>query len=217
MTAITPPLPTPIISEADPLPHQRTFRTRDLGHAREYLRGVLNEGRLSYLPRERLLNFHHRQAKLGSVAINFMQFGAGIMVNAPPFIDFYMLQFTLSGRCQIWQGKNHTILPAASVAILNPFRPFAKAWMPESRQLFFKIDKRLVEREFRAWTGNDDTSLEFDQAPISDMARVGTLARYAQMLCDDLRHEMSHLAHPLVGDRIASGPGIPPVDVNTAQ
>jgi len=194
------------ISGADFLPRQTTFHTCDLDHARAYITGVLAEHRLAYLPRERHLDFHHRQAKLGPVGVNLMEYGAGIMVDAPPFTDFYLLQFTLSGWCQIWQNKTSAVFPAGSVAIVDPFPGFKKAWMPGTRQLFLRIDKRLVQREFRAWTGVDEAGeIEFQLSPINDMAKVGTLTRYVQMLCDDLRDEKSDLVHPLVCDRIASG------------
>ena len=71
------------------------------------------------------------------------------MFDVPPFTDFYLLEFTLSGWCQIWQDKTYTELPAGSVAIVNPFQAFKKAWMPGARQLLLLIDKpSLVEREF---------------------------------------------------------------------
>ena len=110
------------IGDADLLPRQPIFRTRDLAHAREYLGGVLVKPRFAYLSQERHLDFRHRQAKLGSIAVNSMQYGPGIMVTAPPFGDFYLLQFTLTGRCQLRQDGRCTDLPAGSVAVINPFR-----------------------------------------------------------------------------------------------
>ena len=51
--------------------------------------------------------------------------------------------------------------------------------MPRSRQLLLRIDSGLVEGEFRAWTGGDESGcIEFDMPPVFDMAKVGTLARY---------------------------------------
>ena len=78
--------------------------------------------------------------------------------------------------------------------------------MPRARQLLLRIDGGLVEPEFRAWTGDDESGgVEFDIPPIDDMAKVGTLARYVRMLCDDLKSEASDLSHPLVANRVASG------------
>jgi AraC-like DNA-binding protein len=193
------------IGDAHLLLLQPIFRTRDLDHAREYLGGVFVDARFAYLSQQRRLDFRHRQAKLGPIAVNSMQYGAGIMVTAPPFGDFYLLQFTLSGRCQLRQDGRCTDLPAGSVAVINPFRAFAKAWLPGTRQLLIRIDRRLLEREFRAWTGSDNPErIEFDPSPVESMAQVGTLTHYVRMLCDDLSNESSHLEHPLVRDRIAS-------------
>jgi AraC-like DNA-binding protein len=195
-----------VIGDADPLPRQPTFRTCHLDQASEYMRGILVEHKVDYLSPEHHLDYFHRQAKLGAVGVNLMQFGPGVIVNATPFTHFYMLQFTLSGWCEICQDKRSVVLPTGSVAVMSPFRPFAKAWMPGSRQLFLKIDKRLVERKFRAWTGNEEAMpLEFDLTPITDIARIGTLTRYVRMLCDDLKNDGAHLAHPLVHEQIAGG------------
>jgi AraC-like DNA-binding protein len=106
----------------------------------------------------------------------------------------------------MWQQTHHSILPAGSVAIVNPGQGFKKAWLPGTRQLLLRINARLVEREFRAWTGGDEVGgIEFDMPPIDNIARVGTLLRYVRMLCDDLRSKASSLSHPLVADRVASG------------
>ena len=189
----------------DLLPRHPIFRTRDLEHAREYISGVLGEHRVAYLPKERQLDFRHRQAKLGQIAVNSMQYGAGVTITAPPFGDLYLVQFTLTGRCQLRQGGNFNDTPAGSVAIINPFQPFTKTWLPGTRQLFLRIDRDLIEREFRALTHSDETErIEFDPLPQEHMARAGTLAHLAQMLCDDLKNDSSELLHPLIRGRIAS-------------
>jgi transcriptional regulator GlxA family with amidase domain len=62
-----------------------------------------------------------------------------------------------------------------------------------------------VERELQALTGYDEPErIEFDPLPLEGMARAGTLAHFAGMLCDDLKNASSGLEHPLVRDRIAS-------------
>ena len=61
------------------------------------------------------------------------------------------------------------------------------------------------ERELRALTHSDKTErIEFDPLPQEHMARAGTLAHLAQMLCDDLKNDSSELLHPLIRGRIAS-------------
>jgi AraC-like DNA-binding protein len=186
------------------LPRHPIFRTSDLDHAREHILGVFGEHRVGYLPKERRLDFRHREARLGPIAVNSMQYGAGVTVNAA-LGDLYLIQFTLAGRCELRQGRNCIHTPAGSVAIINPHQPFTKTWLPGTRQLIIRIDRRLVERELHALTGYDQAErVEFDPLPQESMARAGTLAHFAQMLCDDLKNESSELEHPLVRDRIAS-------------
>jgi AraC-like DNA-binding protein len=106
----------------------------------------------------------------------------------------------------MWQEPHYSVLSARSVAVVNPGRGYRKAWLPGTRQLLLRIDKRLVEHEFRAWTSSNEAgSIEFDMPPVDDVAKVGTFARYVRMLCDDLRSEASDLSHPLVADRVSSG------------
>jgi AraC-like DNA-binding protein len=187
------------------LPRHPIFRTRDLDQAREHMGGVFGEHRVAYLSKERRLDFRHREAKLGTVAVNSMQYGAGVVVNAPPFRDLYLVQFTLAGRCELRQGRRSINAPTGSVVIINPFQPFAKTWLPGTRQLIVRIDRGLVEREFMALTGSDEPEpIEFDPLTLDGMARASTLGHFTRMLCDDLRHESSELQHPLVRDRIAS-------------
>jgi AraC-like DNA-binding protein len=194
-----------MIGGSDLLVRQPVFRTGDLEEGRAHMCRVLGEHAVAYLSRERFLDLRHRQAKVGSVAINSLQYGAGVMISAPLLPGFYLLQFTLVGECHMWQQRRHSVLPAGSVAIVNPGQGFKKAWLPGTRQLLLRIDAQLVEREFRAWSGTDEAgAIEFNMLPVDDIAKVGTLLRYVRVLCDDLRSEASHLLHPLVADRVAS-------------
>jgi AraC-like DNA-binding protein len=195
-----------VIRDSHLLPRQAVFRTRDLDQASTHMCRVLAENSATYLPRQRLLDFRHRKAKLGSIALNSLYWGAGVMVTVPLVPDFYHLQFTLAGECEVWQGTHHNVLRPGSFAIVNPGRAFRKSWMPRTRQLLLPIDRRLVEREFRAWTGGDEGGgIEFEMPPIDDVTKVGTLALYVRMICDDLRNEASYLSRPLVADHVASG------------
>jgi AraC-like DNA-binding protein len=190
----------------DLLPRQAVFRTRDLDQARARMCMVFGEHSIAYLSHERLLDHRHRQAQVGSVAVNSLQYGAGVLIDAPLLRDFYLLQFTLAGECHMWQDQHHSVLPAGSVAIINPGQAFKKAWLPATRQLLLRIDRQLVEREINAWMGGDNTGrIEFDLRPINDTTKVGTLVQYVRMLCDDLRNEASALSRSMVADRVVSG------------
>jgi AraC-like DNA-binding protein len=96
-------------------------------------------------------------------------------------------------------------MEAGSVAVINPCRPFTKSWTPTGRQLLLRVDRSLLERELRAWSGRDPKGLiEFDQSQAFAMEKVATLTHVVRMLCDDLRGDSSSLDHPLVRDRVVS-------------
>lgn len=186
------------------LPRYPVFRTPDMDQAHAHLRHILGEHSVDYLPHERRLDFRHRLATVGSIAVNSLEWGAGVTIKAD-LADYYVLKFTLVGECELWRKTNHTVVSTGSVAVLNSRQAFTKALMPRTRQLLLCLDRRLVEREFRAWTGLDAAEgIEFDLSPI-EMAKLGTLTRFVAMLCDDLRNDSSDLLHPLVADRVASG------------
>jgi hypothetical protein len=140
-----------VIGGSAHLPRHPVFRTCDLDKAQQHMCGVFDQHGVTYLRRERRLDFRHRQAKVGSISVNSLQWGAGVMVNAPQLRDFYLLQFTLEGECELWQESHHDVLRARSVAIVNPGRPFRKAWMSRTRQLLLRIDSRLGWELIKFW------------------------------------------------------------------
>jgi AraC-like DNA-binding protein len=194
-----------LLGGPDLLPRHPIFRASDLEFASEYLCGAIAPHRLTYLTRERRLDFRHRLAKVGAVELNAIRFGGDVMVAAPYVPDFYLLQLMLDGDCTLTQGGRSYDMAAGSVAVINSSRPFTKRWSPAGRQLMIRINRSLLERELRAWTGLDPKELiEFDQSQAFAMEKVATLTHAVRMLCDDLRDEPSGLDHPLVRDRVAS-------------
>jgi AraC-like DNA-binding protein len=194
-----------LLSAADLLPRHPAFRSRDLELAHEHLSGLLPPHRLTYLTRDRRLDFRHRLAQLGAVDINALQLGGDVMVAAPNLPDCYLLELTLAGSGALAQGGRSFDIPAGSVAVINACRPFTKNSSSAARKLMIRIDRSLLERELRAWSGREPKELiEFDQSQAIAMDRVGALTHAIRMLCDLLRDKPSSLDHPLVRDRIAA-------------
>jgi AraC-like DNA-binding protein len=194
-----------LLGGADLLSRYPIFRARKLELAREHLSGVLPPHQLTYLTSDRRLDLRHRLAKLGTVEINALQFGGDVMVAAPHLPDCYILEFMLAGNGALMQGGRSFDIPAGSVAVINSCRPFTKSSSAASRKLMIRIERSLLERELRAWSGREPKDLiEFDQSQALAMEKVATLTHAVRMLCDDLRDESSSLDHPLVRDRVAS-------------
>jgi AraC-like DNA-binding protein len=194
-----------LIDDPDLLPGHPAFCSHDLEIVREYLSGVLAPHRLTYERRERRLEFRHRVARLGAVELNSIRFGGEIMVNAPHFPDYYLLQFMLAGSCRVTQEGCSYDMPAGSVAVINPCQPFTKRWTVTGRQILVRIERNLLEREFRTWTGRNPAGrIKFDQSRVVGMEASRGLTHVVGMLCEVLREGASSFDHPLVRNRIAA-------------
>ena len=192
------------IRDADALGRGLTLRTGDLEGARQYIaRPGRAQARL--FAARTLSRFPPPSGQARQRCHQFYGVWSRRKVAAPP-LGFYLLQCTRNGVCEIWQDKVPTVLPAGSAAIVHPLRSFRKPWHAGTRRLFLRIDRRRIEHEFRLWTGVDEAvRIKFELAPIGDMTKIGTLARWLRMLCDALNDEISGLSHPQVCDRMASG------------
>jgi AraC-like DNA-binding protein len=194
-----------LLTDSDLLPRHRVFCARDLEAASEYLCSAIAPNRLTYSTRRHGLDFRHRLARLGAVELNAMQFGGEVTVVAPHVPDFSLLQIMLAGSCALTQGGRSYDMPASSVAVINSGRPFTKKWSSGGRQLMIRIERSLLDRELRAWSGRDPREpIEFDQSRAFAVEQVPTLTHAVRMLCDDLRNETSSLDHPFVRARVAS-------------
>jgi len=136
--------PSPLLGAADLLSRYPVFRARDLELAREYLSGVLAPHGLTYLARERRLDFRHRAANLSAIELNALQYGANVRISAPPLPEHYLLEFQLAGSNMLTQGGRTLDMPTGSVAIINPRRPFTKSASPDSRKLMIRIERSLL-------------------------------------------------------------------------
>jgi AraC-like DNA-binding protein len=179
-----------------PIPGHLALATSDLDHAREHLSTVFADHRLIPDGRTRSVNFRHSYAPLGAVSFNGLQYGAAVTVSAPALTDFYLLQFTLRGTCEIDCGASSVILAPGSILVMNPTRPYRKHWSADCRQLLVRIDKTLLRRQLAALLGHDaEQSLEFEFASLDGRRRGATLARFAELICRDLE-----------GDRLLTRP-----------
>ena len=154
------------LGRGDLLPRHPIFRASDLESACEYLSGVFVPHRQTYVTREHRLNFRHRRARSGAVELNALAFGGDVTVEAPDWLNYYLVQFMLEGGCRVAQARRSYDMTAGSIAVINPLRPFEKSWSPSGRQLMLRVERSLLDRELIAWTGREPRGpIEFDRGP----------------------------------------------------
>jgi AraC-like DNA-binding protein len=179
-----------------PIPGHLALATGDIDHARTHLSTVFADHRLSPEGRTRAVNFRHSYAPLGDISFNGLQYGAAVTVSAPALTDFYLLQFTLRGTCDIECGARNVTLAPGSILVMNPTQPYRKRWSADGRQLLVRIDQTLLRRQLFALLGHElEKDLEFEFAPLDGRRGGATLARFAELICRDLE-----------GDRLLTRP-----------
>lgn len=182
------------------------LRTADLDRAREHIGGVFAAHTLDYWGAARALDFAHHEARLDGLSLHELRYGAEVTVGAPALQDFYLLQFTLAGACAVRCGRRAVDLPAGSLLVVNPSRPYEKRWGADCRQLIVRLDRAVLERRLRA---EDDRAPlpEFAFAPLAMDGAGASLARFADLLCRELAGAgaiAAPVAQRALGDALAA-------------
>jgi AraC-like DNA-binding protein len=99
--------------------------------------------------------FAHSGLPGPGLSLHRLGYGAEVVVSAPALADFYLLQLTLEGACDITQGAESVCLRAGELLVINPTRPYRKRWGENCTQLIARLDRQLLEQ---AWTDHYGTA-----------------------------------------------------------
>ncbi len=172
------------------VPHagQLALATRDLDHARDHLSAFFADHRLVPQGRAHAIDFRHYHAPLGGLSLNALQYGAAVTVNAPALSDFYLMQFTLAGACEIDCGADAVTLLPGSILVTNPTRPYRKRWSADGRQLIIRLDRALLEDHLARLIGHrPERAVEFTMRPVSGAGVGASVARFAEFIWRDVQ------------------------------
>jgi AraC-like DNA-binding protein len=162
-----------------PLARYALFATTDVDEAREEVARVFCDHRLK--PRERTpqLGAWQNIARLGSMAVGAMGYGADVEIDPGTLGDFYLLMLPYAGGASIQHGGQKTTVTPACGSILNPDDPTLMQWSAECAQVMVRIDRLALERQLSVMLGGAPVpSIRFDLA----MPTAGSAARWWHMV-----------------------------------
>lgn len=136
-------------------PSACVLRTCDIARATEHISGVFTPHRLDFAGGARRLAMDHRQTGWSDVSFNELRYGEQVLVNAPALVDYYLLQFTLRGRCEITQRGQPLSLPAGTAAVINPTCGYTKRWSQDAVQVIVRVRRERLWRELAGVLGMD--------------------------------------------------------------
>jgi AraC-like DNA-binding protein len=123
-----------------------SLRTQDPDKARAIVQDRISHHSLKTLNGRRTVDFTLRQAQLDRVAFFEVSYGSDVETVATGSSDFYFLQLTLAGRCEIITGAADVKVNPGSYFVVNPRTTYRKRWSSDARQLIIRFPRRTVEQ-----------------------------------------------------------------------
>ena len=146
-----------------PLSQYALFRTGDPERAREQVAQKFCGHRLEPLAERAAFDACHHFARGAMLAINYMRYGATVLIEPGELQEFYLIQIPVAGGARIVNGSVAFDSDLGNGTILNPDRTTRMVWYSGCEQLLIYIDRQaLTEFAERLIGRHIATPLVFD-------------------------------------------------------
>ena len=131
--------------EGTPLANHLYFRSRDVEETRDMVAHVYCDHRLHILQGKSLDAFQY-EARLGSLSMSYMQYGARVSIDPGELSSFYLIQMPLRGVAEIHTGGTLVRSTPQLASIADPTQELVMEWSQDCSKLMLKIDRAAVTR-----------------------------------------------------------------------
>ena len=135
--------------EGTPLGNYLYFRSRDVEETREMVARVYCDHRLHILEGRGLDAFQY-EARLGSLSLSYMRYGARVSIDPGELSSFYLIQMPLRGSAEIRTGGRLVMSSPLMASIADPTSELRMEWSQDCTKLMLKIDRETVSRYLSA-------------------------------------------------------------------
>ena len=134
----------------------------------------------------------------GDLILTKFRYNREVTIEAPPLDDFFVMKFTLSGRCQTWQGNASTNSLPGTLCVLNTTQPIRLDMDDAYSQMTVKIGRSVLEEALAADLGRRlPRRLEFLTAARPLHGGLASLARTVVAVWGDLAATGDHSGYCL--------------------
>ncbi len=140
------------------------FRTRDIDEAREQVARVFCSHDLRQVRAGDQLDCHHNRVGFGSLAVNYLAYGADVIIDPGCLDSFYLVQIPITGTAEICCGDARVISDPTTAVMLSPHRPTTMRWSADNAQILLWIPRELMERRMAETFGVGPGPFEFELA-----------------------------------------------------
>lgn len=200
-----------------PLAQYALFETRDPDQAREMVAEKFCPHSLQRLDTVDRFHARHHLVRGAMVSINYIQYGATVLIDPGELGDFYLIQIPISGSAQIGNGASVVDSDIRSGSILNPDRKTRMIWSAGCRQLIIYIAQNEIAEFAQRMIGRSisqplvfDPHIDFRRREIHNWRRK-VLAMYAaadekRLFCAASRLQQKMIEEQLIGEFLWNQP-----------
>jgi AraC-like DNA-binding protein len=186
-----------------PLSSRIGYASSNLEDFSRYLSGSYCTHRIFHRGKDRAVDARHHRAPLGSVSLNYLQYGAEVEIDPGLFETFYMLELPVSGWTELDHCGRSVRNQPGMAAIVSPTESIRSLWSEDCSQRMIKISRSAVELQTTRLLGRSLTQpLVFD--PLIDLSSDpgNSVVRLCDFLFDQHETEPGLLGERRVSEEI---------------
>lgn len=188
MKLIESDIPSSAFSEMHKFEH---FHTRDIEQARLWGQSVFCQNELTSLDSVSTVDANMCYQKFGNLGMGQISYGGEVTISPEEFDTFYLVQMPLQGGERIDSNSQSTYISQSVGCVLNPQYPILIHHSSNTKKLFLRIGRDLLERQCGNHLGRGvPLQIEFDTAmPLNSTAGkrwMRTMSWLVDNMNDDL-------------------------------
>ena len=153
-----------------PLTQNELFNTCDLDEARELVGKIFCSHKLEMISDASAMHLQHNCVNGLNLSINYIHYGATVLIEPGELENFYLIQIPLTGNAQIVNGLDKCDSNLKLGAVLNPDRFTSMTWHAGCRQILIRIYVDTFKTFVENYIGRSlskpivfDTAIDFSQ------------------------------------------------------
>jgi AraC-like DNA-binding protein len=175
-----------MLQAALPLSRFALFRSHDLDQAREEVAKIFCPHRLLPAGLASRLDACHHSVDLGGYRLNYVQYGADVLIEPGLLESFFLLQIPLDGQARIRAGRDEVDASIKCATLLSPSVDVRMRWSETCGKLLVQFPRAEVERTLQALLGRSLRGpVEFEPAVPLENGPGRRIADIVNMLRDD--------------------------------
>ncbi len=142
-------------SPGEVLRDHNLFRTTSLEEARDQVARVFCPHRLETTSGSGTVNTVHNRISLGTLSINYLDYGAEVAIRPGALNSFFLVQMPLSGGSEVTCGKATVTSTPHLASVPSPTDDLSMVWHDDSPHLLVYVSRTTAEARLRELLGHE--------------------------------------------------------------